>query len=206
MNPEGADQATTQSGAIGIIGLGALGEPLARNALAAGREVWVFDIRPEAMEKLERLGARSTQSPADVAARAGIILIAVLNGSQLEAAVLGDQNGPGLLSTARAGTILVVHSTVGPETCRAVADRAAECGVEVVDAPVTGPDGGPESAKRQDMTYILGARQESLDQVRSVLELSGKTLFHVGEVGDAQEVKSPPTPSASFKCKPPMRP
>ncbi len=174
---------------IGIVGLGALGEPLALNALAAGHEVWCFDVRMEAMKELELRGARCASDAAEVAARCEVVLVAVATGRQLETVVLGGEGARGLVSGARQGTVLVVHSTVGSETCRRVDDLAKESGIEIVDAPVTGPDSAPESARRREMTYILGGRPETLDRIREVLALSGSTMFRVGGVGDAQNVK-----------------
>lgn len=174
---------------VGVVGLGALGTPLARNLLAAGRETWVFDVRPEAVAPLEALGARVASTPAALAAHIDVVLVAVSSGEQVEAVLKGDDPGSGIFATARPGTILVVHSTIGAERCRQIASLAAEHGISVVDAPVSGRDGGPASAARREMTYILGGRPEVLARVRPVLEISGRTHFDVGEVGAAQDVK-----------------
>ena len=99
---------------IGFIGLGNIGKPMAENLLRAGHRVTVHDVRREALDGLEDVGARRAESAREVAVHSDLISIAVLDDAQLETVVLGHD---GLLAGAAPGTVLLVHSTVSPDVC-----------------------------------------------------------------------------------------
>lgn len=172
---------------LGFLGLGAVGTPLARNALEDGRTVVVCDPDGAAVQRLAAAGAAVAETARGLAGEVDMVQVAVATGEQLQAALLDAAEG--FLAGARPGQAVIIHSTVGAQVCAAIAKEAQRAGVAVVDAPVTGPDSAPQSAARREMTTIVGAEPAALAQVREVLEISCSAIFHVGAVGDAQSVK-----------------
>ncbi|MES1980222.1 MAG: NAD(P)-dependent oxidoreductase [Pseudomonadota bacterium] len=168
---------------IAFIGLGVQGKGLAKNAVAGGHEVTVFDPRPEPCAELAALGATVAGSNADAGKSAQVIQVCVLNDAQVESVIAGPA---GLLSSAQPGTIIAVHSTIRPATIVAMAAKGLEKGVIVIDAPVSGGAAGAE-AKR--MSFMVGGPPEALDVCRPVFQSSGDRIAHIGELGSALRAK-----------------
>jgi 3-hydroxyisobutyrate dehydrogenase-like beta-hydroxyacid dehydrogenase len=175
--------------AVGIIGLGAIGEPMAANAVAAGFETWVYDPRPEPVERLAALGARSARSVAELGRACRSVQIVVGNDSQLESVAYGTPADAGLLAALSPPATLIVHSTVHPETVKRLAQRCAERGLAVLDAPVSGESGAEASARARDMTFFVGGSAETLAAVRPILEASGHRIHVLGPLGAGTLVK-----------------
>lgn len=162
---------------IGCIGLGNMGKPMAVNIAKAGFDLTVYDIRPEPLEELKRLGAKGARSPAEVGERCDIIELVVVNDAQVEDVTLGEG---GVLAGAKPGSILVIHSTVHPHTCQQVAEQAKAKGVGVVDAAVSG---GEEGSRAGTLTIMVGGGARLLEECRPVFEVVGQNIFHLGDVG-----------------------
>lgn len=170
-----------RSGAWGFIGLGEMGEPMVGNLLQAGIPVTVFDRSPERMALARDRGAVVATDVGEVAHTSDVIAICVRDGGQLEA-VLAD----GLEQATRSGAIIVLHSTVGPNTCREIDRRLAARGVSLLDAPVSGMR---MAAVAGSLTFFVGGSLEALEQARPGLDAMGERIFHAGEVGAGQAVK-----------------
>jgi 3-hydroxyisobutyrate dehydrogenase len=168
---------------IGFIGLGNIGKPMAENLLRAGNRVTVHDVRSEALDGLEDVGARRAESAREVAVHSDLISIAVLDDAQLKTVVLGHD---GLLAGAAPGTVLLVHSTVSPDVCRMLAARCEPAGVRLVDAPVSGAESG---AIAGTLTLLVGGAEADVDRCRDVFSIIGERMFHLGEVGAGQVAK-----------------
>lgn len=162
---------------IGFIGLGNMGKPMAVNIAKAGFDLTVYDVRPEPMEELRRLGARVARSPAELGEGCDITEIVVVNDAQVEEVTLGEG---GVLAGAKPGSIVVIHSTVHPRTCQKIAEQAKAKGVGVLDAAVSG---GEEGSKAGTLTLMVGGETRLLEECRSVFEVVGKNIFHLGDVG-----------------------
>src|SRR4051812_32091460 len=119
----------------GVIGLGVLGKPVAERLIAAGFEVAVFDVRDEPVATLARAGAFACASPAEVASRSDTIVSLVSDEGQTNEIVFGAD---GILKTLKAGSTLVVGSTLGPAPVRKDAAGLASRGGETLDAPISG--------------------------------------------------------------------
>ena len=120
---------------LGYVGLGNIGGPMATSLAKWEGGMTVFDLSDDAVAKLVDAGAAKADSLADLAANADIIGICVLNDAQVRTVVSGEG---GLLSTAAPGTIIAIHSTIGPQTAIDLAAEASEKGVTVLDAPISG--------------------------------------------------------------------
>jgi 2-hydroxy-3-oxopropionate reductase len=169
-------------GMIGFVGLGVMGRPMAANLLAAGADLIVHNRTAAAQEALVARGAAGAGSPAEVAARADVI-ITMLADDQAVRAVLGDE----LLPAARPGTLIIDMSSVSPALSRELAGRAAARGVAMLDAPVSGGDAG---ARDGTLSIMVGGEAADLSRARPVLEVLGGSIVHCGAAGAGQVVKA----------------
>lgn len=171
---------------IGYIGLGNMGKGMALNIARAGFDLTVYDLDPERVEEAVAVGARAASSNREVGARCDIIEICVVNDRQLEQVVLGSDDDPGVLAGARPGALVVVHSTVHPDTCRALAAECATQGVDLIDAAVSGAE---ERSLAGTLTLLVGGDAQHLETCRPIFEAVGEHIFSMGEVGRGQVAK-----------------
>lgn len=168
-------------GRVGFIGLGVMGRPMAGNLLRAGADLIVHNRTRDAQDELVARGAAAAGSPAEVAA--ADIIITMLADDQAVRAVVGD----GLLPAARPGTLIIDMSTVSPRLSRELAAEAAERGVRMLDAPVSGGDAG---AREGTLSIMVGGDAADLEQARPVLDVLGGSIVHCGPSGAGQVVKA----------------
>lgn len=168
---------------LGFVGLGVQGAPLARNIVAAGRALTVFDVRPEAVRSLVEAGATAAATVAEVGAASDLVLVCVVSDDQVSAVIAGPG---GLLEALAPGSIVVVHSTVDPQTIVRLAEQARARGVRIVDAPVSG---GARGASAKQMSYMLGGDDEAVAACTPILRISGDRITHVGPTGSAAIAK-----------------
>lgn len=161
---------------VGFIGLGDIGEPMARN-LCGAFEVVVHDLRADAVAKLVDSGAKSAASPREVGERSDAVCVCVLDDASTRAVVSGEA---GILGGARAGAIVAIHSTIHPDTARELAAQAKPRGVHVVDAQMTG---GRALAEQRRLRFMVGGEDEALAGIRPVLERSAAEITHCGGIG-----------------------
>jgi len=170
---------------IGFIGLGAMGKPMATNLVKAGFDLTVYDICPEPIHELEKLGAQAAGSAQEVGEQCDIIETIVVDDAQVEEVVLGKDGG-GVLAGSRPGSIIVIHSTVLPKTCQRIAAVAKDKGVGVLDACVSGAESGAQAGT---LSIMIGGDAALVETCRPVFDVIGKKLFHVGEVGMGEVAK-----------------
>jgi 2-hydroxy-3-oxopropionate reductase len=178
----GGSRPASALGRIGFIGLGVMGQPMARNLLAAGADLIVHNRSPAAQDALVAAGAAGAESPAAVAGQAELI-ITMLADDPAVRGVVGD----GLLPAARPGTLLIDMSTVSPALSRELAAAAAARGAAMLDAPVSGGDVG---AREGTLSIMVGGDAADLDRARPVLEVLGGSIVHCGPAGAGQVVKA----------------
>jgi 2-hydroxy-3-oxopropionate reductase len=170
--------------AIGFIGLGVMGRPMAEHLVRAGHEVTVHNRSQEPVRALVSAGAKAGGSPADVAADADIVITMVPDSPEVEDVVLGED---GIFSTARQGLLLIDMSTIRPDTARQIGEAARARGVRFLDAPVSG---GEIGAKEATLSIMVGGAAEDFEAALPVLQTLGRTVVHVGPVGSGQTVKA----------------
>ncbi len=168
---------------IGFIGLGIMGQGMARNLLKAEWPLTVWNRTASKMEALAAEGAQTGSSPADVAARSDVILICVSDTPDVEAVVLGQQ---GLIEGARPGSLVVDCSTISPDATRKLGQALAERGVAMLDAPISG---GSEGAAKGTLSIMVGGEAKNFERALPVLQAVGKKITHVGPSGAGQTVK-----------------
>ena len=171
---------------VGFIGLGNLGEPMAAQVAKAGFDLTVFDLRPDPVARLVAIGAKEADSIDSLAQRCDVILVAVVDDKQVSDVLLGGSNGSGVLRVAKPGSAVVLHSTVHPDTCRALSSTAAARQIDLLDAPVSG---GPRGAQTGSLSIMVGGPESALDRCRAVLLAMGDHVTHLGDSGAGQIAK-----------------
>ena len=171
---------------VGFVGTGNMGRPMATNVLKAGHRLTVYDTRKEATAPLEQLGAtRAADLPA-LARAVRLTLTSLPNEAIVERVILGAPDSSGLVVGARAGDVIFDLSTVSPESTRSVAARAAERGVRVIDAPVSGSVSG---AVAGTLAVMIGAPADAVREYEPVFQAIGKHLFYLDELGRGNTLK-----------------
>jgi 3-hydroxyisobutyrate dehydrogenase-like beta-hydroxyacid dehydrogenase len=165
------------SGVVGYIGLGKMGKAMAVNALQAGFDVSVFDVRQEPITELCGLGARAADNPKEMASRCQFIGVVVWDDAQVEQVMAGDR---GILAGGKAGSVIIVHTTVHPATVRRLAKEVRGRGLEIVDAQMSG---GQAGAENRQLCFMVGGNREAFEQCRPLLVSSASHIFHMGELG-----------------------
>ena len=169
---------------IGYIGLGIMGKSMARNIMKAGYPLVVHNRSRESVRELVAEGAIEAHSPAEVAGQVDVVFTNLPDSPDVELVALGEQ---GIIEGGRPGLIFVDNSTIKPATTRSVGSKLAEKGITMLDAPVSGGDVG---ALNGTLTIMVGGPEEALAKVMPVLEAMGKSITHVGGLGDGQIAKA----------------
>jgi 3-hydroxyisobutyrate dehydrogenase-like beta-hydroxyacid dehydrogenase len=184
---------------VGFIGLGVMGNGMAKNVLEAGFPLVVFDVNPAPVQELVGLGASAAPSPAALAEQAEVILTALPGTAQIESVVFGEQ---GLLAGLRPGATMIDFSTVSPNTSRRVAKAVEAKGGRHVDAGMTTSLQPPRhplpdlpvirivaQAMSGTMRLFLGGDPQVIAEVQDVLDAVSQEQFYCGGHGAGVTVK-----------------
>ncbi|MFQ6094578.1 MAG: NAD(P)-dependent oxidoreductase, partial [Candidatus Bathyarchaeia archaeon] len=152
---------------IGFIGLGVMGKPMAKNLLAAGYPLTVWNRTRWKMKELLELGAKGANSPKEVAENSDIVITMVADSPDVEEVVLGPS---GVIEGSREGLIHIDMSTISPEVTRGIAKKLSEKGVKMLDAPVSGGDIG---AKMGTLSIMVGGPKETFEKCLPIFEVLG---------------------------------
>jgi 2-hydroxy-3-oxopropionate reductase len=157
---------------------------MAQNLLRCGHELTVFARRPEAMAPLLANGARPASSSADVAAASDVTITMVFDTVAVEEVMLGPR---GIAEGARAGSVVVDHSTIVPDGARRIASALEAHGISMLDAPVSG---GAMAAAAGTLSIMVGGDEAALERVTPLLACYAKTIAHIGPSGAGQIAKA----------------
>lgn len=166
----------------GFVGLGDQGAPMGERVLAAGRPLAFFARRPEVTAHFAGLGAKPCESLRDLGRVSDVVLVCVVDDAQVRDVILGE----GALSGMRQGGVIVIHSTVHPDTCRDIAAEAAKTGVFVLDAPVTG--GGSIGARQGTLSVLVGGDEDVFTRCAPIFLTYGTPRL-MGPLGSGQLAK-----------------
>ncbi|MCW5749880.1 MAG: 3-hydroxyisobutyrate dehydrogenase [Alphaproteobacteria bacterium] len=169
--------------AIGFIGVGNMGGPMAQNLVKAGHDVKAFDLAKEALQKAVSAGARAATSAQDAARDVEVVITMLPAGQHVKATYLGPG---GILGAARKGTLFIDSSTIDVDSAREVAKAADTAGMLMIDAPVSGGTGGAAAAT---LTFMVGGSEAAFARALPILEKMGKTIVHAGGAGNGQAAK-----------------
>ena len=170
-------------GTIGVVGTGIMGAPMAVNLAKAGYDVVAYNRTPAKAEALAGDGVRVARSIAELGGAAPIVITMVPDTPD----VLDVVEGPdGLAWSMAAGSVLIDMSTIAPGATRELAERLAERGIAMLDAPVSG---GSWGAQQASLTIMAGGEQEVFDRCLPVFEALGKSVTLMGPSGMGQTTK-----------------
>jgi 3-hydroxyisobutyrate dehydrogenase len=165
---------------VGFIGLGSQGAPMARRIIEAGYPVTLWARRPATLEPFAGTGAKTADSPAELAAASDLVCVCVVADADTEEVV------DAVLGGLAPGGVIAVHSTVHPDTCRELAARAATQGVALIDAPVSG---GAPAAEAGRLLVMAGGDEATVDFCRPVFASFANPVVYLGPVGSGQVTK-----------------
>jgi 3-hydroxyisobutyrate dehydrogenase-like beta-hydroxyacid dehydrogenase len=168
---------------VGFIGLGIMGQGMARNLLKAGVDLTVWNRTASKAEALAGEGAKQAGSPAELAAQCDVLILCVSDTPDVEAVLFGEN---GAFSGLRSGSLVVDCSTISPIKTQQFADKLAAKGVHMIDAPLSG---GSEGAAKGTLSIMVGGQAEQVERAMPFLEAMGKSITHVGGHGAGQMVK-----------------
>jgi 3-hydroxyisobutyrate dehydrogenase len=169
--------------AHGFIGLGNIGRPMALRLADWPDGLWVCDVDATASAALESAGAKVAATPREIAEHATCVSVMVRDDEQVRA-VVGDVDG--ILAGAATGSVVLVHSTVHPDTITELVALAAPRGVHVLDAPVSG---GAPGARQGRLAIMVGGDPDAFEASRAALERMGDLVVHLGPAGAGTAAK-----------------
>lgn len=158
---------------VGIIGVGNMGWQMAGRLVGAGHRLTAYDPREDVSRALPQLQATAASSPAAVGKGTAVTILMVVNASQAEDAIWGEN---GYAETAKPDSILIMMSSLPPTYVAATAERA-DGRFQVIDSPVSG---GVEGAAAGTLTIMAAGSQPAMQAVRPVLEALGENIVWVG--------------------------
>jgi 3-hydroxyisobutyrate dehydrogenase len=169
---------------IGFIGLGIMGKQMASNLMRKGYELTVFNRSKKSVNELVSAGARSADSPKEVAKNSDIVIDMVTDAPDVEQVLLDEESG--VIAGARSGLVVIDMSTNSPEFARKVHSTLGIKSVDFLDAPVTG---GDEGAREGTLTIMVGGKKDVFDRCRPAFECMGKEIVYMGPSGSGQAMK-----------------
>ncbi|MCA0998043.1 NAD(P)-dependent oxidoreductase [Alloyangia pacifica] len=162
---------------VGFVGVGNIGTPMVLSMLRADLDVLVRDLRKDQAAECLAAGARFAESNAQLCEECETIGVAVVNDAQLNRLF---RDAGGLLELAKPGTVLIVHSTVLPETILALGKECDARGLKLIDAQVSG---GDLRAREGDLAVMAGGDKAVIDANRDYFDAISRRTEHMGELG-----------------------
>ena len=169
---------------IGMVGLGALGLPMAVNLHQAGLSLQVHTRSRRTENDPQLSSARRCVNPAAAADNVDILLLCVSDDTAVNDVLFGPD---GAAERLQPGSIVIDCSTISPQGAQQAAAQLEQIGVHYLDAPVTG---GTEGARVGTLTVLVGGDAAVLEKVRPVLEVIGGSIHYFGPVGRGQQAKA----------------
>ncbi|WP_067063904.1 3-hydroxyisobutyrate dehydrogenase [Roseateles chitosanitabidus] len=168
---------------VAFIGLGHMGGPMAANLAKHGYAVSAFDLSADALRKAREAGVAVAPSALAAVEGASVVISMLPASRHVEGLYLGDG---ALMAAIPAGALVIDCSTIAPASAQRVAKAAADRGLAMLDAPVSG---GVAGAAAGTLTFIVGGDAAALERARPVLQAMGKNIFHMGASGAGQVAK-----------------
>lgn len=168
---------------VGMIGVGAMGSALLERLKLAGVQATVYDVDPAALEAARSNGARIANGAAEVALAATVIDVVVRTDDEVMECMVAKG---GIVESAKPGTLVILHSTILPQTTRKVAAAARERGVRVIDACMLGV---PRAVRAGNLIFVVGGSNEDVERARPHLLNMAKKVIHMGAAGAGNTAK-----------------
>jgi 2-hydroxy-3-oxopropionate reductase len=168
---------------VGVIGLGIMGAPMARNLLRAGHALTVHSRTRARVDALVAADATAADSPAAVAAAVEAVITMLPDTPDVETVIAGPA---GVLAGGRPGLLVVDMSTIDPDAVRALAARASAVGVDLLDAPVSG---GEQGAVAGTLSIMVGGGRAAFERAAPLFAALGRQVTYMGGSGQGQMTK-----------------
>ena len=163
---------------ISFIGVGNMGNPMAKNLMNAGKKVKVFDISKKMIEKAKKNNLEVVENLDDLITKATNIVITMLpEGKNSKDIYLGEK---GIINKVSKNCLIIDCSTIDIQTSIEIGKKATSLGIKMIDAPVSG---GVMGAKKATLNIMVGGTKESFELALPILKIMGKNIFHAGEIG-----------------------
>ncbi len=169
---------------LAFVGPGIMGRPMALHLMGAGHAMRVYARRAASLQPLVEAGAVACATPAEAARGAEIVFVMVSDTPDVEQVVLGPD---GVIEGAGAGSVVVDMSTISPVATRVLAQRLAQRGIAMLDAPVSG---GEKGAREASLSIMVGGKADVFERVRPLFEAMGRNIVRIGDHGAGQVAKA----------------
>ena len=168
---------------IGLIGLGIMGKPMAKNMLKGGyTDLLVSDLNKAAVEEVVACGAKAATNK-EIGETCDVVLTMLPNSPHVKSVMLGEN---GVAAYMRPGTVFIDMSSINPVASKEIAAVLAEKNIEMMDAPVSG---GEPKAIDGTLSFMVGGKQEIFDTYKPLLETMGASVVRCGDVGAGNTTK-----------------
>ena len=167
---------------IGLIGLGIMGKPMAKNMLKAGYELWVNDLNAQSVQEVVGAGAKAAANE-QIGAECDVVITMLPNSPHVKAVMLGEN---GVASLMKPGSVFIDMSSINPVVSKEIAAELAEKNIEMLDAPVSG---GEPKAVDGTLSIMVGGKQEIFEKFKPLLESMGSSVVLCGDVGAGNTTK-----------------
>ena len=167
---------------IGMIGLGIMGKPMAKNLLKAGYDLTVSDLNKAPVDEVVAAGAKSATN-AEIGETCDLVLTMVPNSPQVKAVMLGEN---GVAAHMKPGSVFIDMSSINPVASKEIAAELAKKNIEMLDAPVSG---GEPKAIDGTLSFMVGGKKEVFEKFKPVLEAMGSSVVLCGDVGAGNTTK-----------------
>jgi 3-hydroxyisobutyrate dehydrogenase-like beta-hydroxyacid dehydrogenase len=168
---------------VGFIGLGLMGNPMAKNILKAGIPLTVYNRTASKVSEFKSLGARIAGSPQELAGSSDIVITMVTGPNDVKEVLFGAH---GVIEGRHKGLTVIDMSTIGTMAALEIVGRLNTVGIQFLDAPVTG---STPKAKSGELTIFIGGKKDVYEKVKPVLMAMGNNLHYVGKSGSGQAIK-----------------
>lgn len=168
---------------IGFVGTGIMGKPMAYNLLKAGYPITIHNRTKAKAQQLISEGASWADSPADVANNSDVVIICVPDTPDVRQVLLGKN---GVIEAARSGLICIDMSTISPSATEEMGKTLTAKGIILIDAPISGGEIGAIQGK---LSIMMGGPEETVEKVRPIMEVMGRTVTYCGPLGSGQMTK-----------------
>ena len=166
---------------VGFIGLGLQGAPIAERIALGGYDLSVWARRKEVRDDWARKNVTVADSPQALSSSCDVVGLCVTADADVEQLVTDH-----ILPSAKPGSLIIVHSTVGAETCVRLGELANKANVSLLDAPVSG---GDEAARAGKLLVLVGGETVSYERALPIMSTFGNPILYLGQLGNALKMK-----------------
>ena len=167
---------------IGLIGLGIMGKPMAKNMLKAGYDLTVSDLNKVNVDEVVAAGAKAASNK-EIGETCDVVMTMLPNSPHVKSVMLGEN---GVASFMKPGSVFIDMSSINPVASKEIAAALAEKNIEMLDAPVSG---GEPKAVDGTLSFMVGGKQEVFDAHKAILETMGASVVRCGDVGAGNTTK-----------------